>query len=233
MKDRQTMTEPYLFTPLLYPDRHSTPDFLARIGSLLKGAPDSYAGTGRAAAISREFICVGQDGPSILPIFDLSIHRDYSVDEIAGQCLYDELTPQEADHFEPAFRLLHGLDIPWFAKDSFLSGILRRNRGRRMTLAYLDGAIALFPSQVETVLAELDMTSGAPMSDLNRGSICTLLVAPPASQHARLRYSEHLANTSASLAKILHGHMTTSFEDSRFKAIPLSRSAFAETAADW
>lgn len=193
----------------------------------------SYAGTGQAVAISREFICVGQDGPNILPVFDLSIHRDYSVDEIAGQCLYDELTPQEADHFEPAFRLLHGLDIPWFNKDSFLSGILRRNRGRRMTLAYLDGAIALFPSQVETVLAEIDTTSGAPMSDLNRGSICTLLVAPPASQHARLRQSEQLVKTSASLAKILHGHMTTSFEDSHVRAVPLTPSNFIKASATW
>lgn len=229
------MTKAQLFTPLLHPDLTASGEALGRIGALLRNAPPGYSGKRRPIAISCEVLPVqNQHGrPTVLPLFDFSVHRHYPDEDIAGQALYDELNPLERDHFEPAFRILHGHDISKFFEDPLLSAILARHSGLRMTLAYMEGAIALFPSQLEAAFNGVSSTPLADLGQIDRGAICTLLVAPPSSHHARLRISEALAATTADLATILHGHMTNSFEDGHVRVAPLSPSAFAQVSAGW
>lgn len=229
------MTKTQLFTPLLHPDPTAPEELLGRIGALLRNAPPGYSGKRRPIAISCEVLPVqNQHGrPTVLPLFDFSVHRHYPDEDIAGQALYDELNPLEKDHFEPVFRILHGHDISKFFDDPLLSAILARHSGLRMTLAYMDGAIALFPSQLEIAFNGVGSTPLVDLAQTDRGAICTLLVAPPSSHHARLRVSEALAATTADLATILHGHMTNSFEDGHVRAAPLFPSTFAQVSVGW
>lgn len=229
------MTQTQLIKPLLHPDATTSKDVVDRIGAMLRAAPPSYSGKRRAIAVSCEFIPVQSQRQSlaILPLFDFSVHRHYANDDIAGQALYDELNPLEKDHFEPVFRILHGHDISILSSDPLLSEILTRNAGRRMTLAYLENAIALFPSQVEHALEEIGPTPLEELERVDQGAICTLLVAPPTSHHARLLLSQDLVDTTVGLATILHGHMTTSFEDGHVRASPLGPSDFAQAAIGW
>lgn len=227
------MTHSHRFTPHLHPNESCPRHTLARLNALLRTAPASYAGNTPAIAISREILPHTRGGLAVTADLDFSIHRGYPNDPIAGQALFDELSAEEADHFEPAFRLLHAHNPSSLLRDPFLTHILQKNRDRWMTLAYMDGAIALFPSHVEDALGEVDITSLEDGPDIVRGSICTILVHPPDSHHQRLELSERISKTSARLAKILHGHMAISFEDGHLEAQGLAPCAYAQAAACW
>lgn len=223
------------FYPTIRVDQTCSIGTMNRMKEMLSGAPGSYAGKQSAIAISRIFaVTSGLQGTNLTPVMSCSIHRYYP-DDIAGETLFDELSPQEQDHFAPALRLMMTHHVSAQDVDKAAPGFLRRYIGRNIILAYLNGVLIIFPQRLDEALNGVNSReiTGASAKESIVGAICTILVPQPASSHAKLAASDNIEAIWPHVEGILKGYSGLHAESMGFRLGPYSLDYFISQTRNW
>lgn len=207
------MHRPEFFTPAIAYAPPPIGRLLKAITALCTTAPAGFGPSDPVIALSRRFLVrkTGQR-PECLPELDLSVHRALT-QTIAGQSLYDELSPAERSHFSAAYDVLHRHKIWPAALEAHCPALLECD-DLYLTLVYLDGFAAVFPSRLTQALRR--SVDPAP---------CLLILPEPDSNHARIELSATLTRGWKALEQVLNGHADDDPDKPAFALAPFAGHA--------